>query len=298
MAIKYKRAKNPSLQSLIVKSAQILKEARDQANQTKLAEQENQNSQKSSHLPNELKTSDNQPNPNLKQDSTQLANTSPSVSNSLKASATNSVLPIDYQPKNQFQDFQYKIIVHKLGHEHAEVYIYIPCTVNFANKPVLHIFQELFLKYGGALYDRLRDELQWIYSLQAYFRKDLQVCSIYLTCEIRLVKEILMEVQKVFSNWDQYFKPNKFQKLTDIIRKKMDIAEDSLGATTDFMSNMLLTYGIAESYQSYKERLHRVSPEDVRQVYQEIQNNLPRKRIVIVSKNPQIEQISLQEFFN
>lgn len=270
--------KQEPISNLLTKSAQILREVNQDISHT---QKESQQNLKNLNLTKKM---------NLKKDS---KNKNQRDVLSLKDEDCNRILPINYKPKNQFQDFKVKKIVHKLGHEHAEVDIYLPCSVNFENRPALHFFEDLFLKYGGILYDRLRDDLGWIYSLRASFENSLQVCNIYLTCEIDLVVKIIKETEAVFNDWDKYFRLQKFQELTKTIAKKMDLSQDVLGASNRFMSNTFRSYGIPENYEEYRQRLEKVQVEDIKKIYTEIQKNLPLKKVVIVSKNLAIEKIEI-----
>ena len=201
------------------------------------------------------------------------------------------MLPIDYQPKNELQDFDYKAIIHPLAHEHAEIYIFLDCPITFQNRATVHIFENLFLKYGGILYDRLRDELGLVYGIQSSFEKDLQVCQIYLTCELQYIETILDEVWATFSDFDKYFLPNKLVDFKNIISKKTDVSRDSLNAEVNFVSKTLMTFGKVENYDEYAQKLQLVSQNDISDFYLVIQKNLPQKKVAIVSKNPKIEQI-------
>jgi len=201
------------------------------------------------------------------------------------------MLPINYQPKNEFQDFDYKAIVHRLAHEHAEIYVFLSCPISFENRATIHIFENLFLKYGGILYDRLRDELGLVYGIQSSFEQDLQVCQIYLTCELEYIETILEEVQATFSDFDKYFLPQKLTDFKQIITKKTDISRDSLSAEVNFVSKTLLTFGRVENYDEYAQKLQKVSQSDIKEFYQEIQKNLAKQKVAIVSKNSKITEI-------
>lgn len=203
------------------------------------------------------------------------------------------MLPINFAPKNQFQDFQFKAIVHPLAHEHAEVYVFLSCPINFENKPIIQIFENLFFKYGGVLYDRLRDELGLVYGIQSDFDHSLQVAQIYLTCEIEYVEQILGEVDKTFSDFDQIFIPKKFTEFKNIITKKTDISRDSLKSEINFATESLTTFGIFENYENYSKRLQSVTVDQMKEFYTQIQTSLANKKVVLVSKNPKIEEIEI-----
>jgi zinc protease len=202
--------------------------------------------------------------------------------------------PINFQVDNQFKDFKILPIVNDLAHSHAELSVFLPCPVNFENKAALQIFESLFLKYGGILYDRLRDELGLVYGLQSNFDKNLQILDIYLSCEIQYIKTIIDEIHDVFSNFDKYFNLQKFDEFKDIIKKKLDISQDTLGASSSFTQSMLRTYGIAETYDDYATRLMAVTPEDIRSIYEYVKSNLPNYRVVMVSNDQEIKKVELK----
>jgi predicted Zn-dependent peptidase len=200
---------------------------------------------------------------------------------------------IDFYPSSHFQDFHYLPYIHELAHEHAEVSIFMPCEVSFENRPSLQIFQNLFLKYGGVLYDTLRDELGLVYGLYSQFNKDLQILTIQLSCEAQYIQTILQEIDKVFSDFETYFNPTKFDEFKNILKKREDIAQDTLGATVNHTVNTLRTYGVAETYEEYSKRMDAISPEEIKGIYNNIQNGLTKKRVLAVSKNKEIKTINL-----
>lgn len=201
------------------------------------------------------------------------------------------MLPLNFAPKNQFQDFQFKAIVHELAHTHCDLYVFLSCPINFENKPIIHIFENLFFKYGGILYDRLRDELGLVYGISSDFDHSLQVGQLYLTCEIEYVEQIIGEIDKVFSDFDQIFIPKKFEEFKNIITKKTDISKDSLKSEINFATESLTTFGIFENYENYSKRLQNVTIEQMKEFYTQIQTDLQNKKVVLVSKNPKITEI-------
>ncbi len=204
--------------------------------------------------------------------------------------------PINFQAKNTFKDFTYLPVIHELAHSHAELNTFLPCKIDFENKPVLQVFENLFLKYGGVLYDRLRDELGLVYGLQSNFDYNLQVLDIYLSCEIQYIETIVNEIKAVFSDFEKHFNITKFDEFKNIIKKKLDISQDTLGASTNFTLSMLRIYGTPENYDDYAERLLKVTEKDIREVYDYIQSNLKNIKIVVVSKDAEIEKIKEMKF--
>ena len=204
-----------------------------------------------------------------------------------------SLLPINYEAPSQFQEFSYKPVVSSIAHEHAEVYLYIPCGINFGNRAAIKMFNSLFLRYNGVLYDRLRDELGLVYGINASFDQDLQVLQIYLTCEIELVTRIIEETAKVLGDFQSNFKPNKFQEFKELIKKRDAITKDTIGSVSDFLSSSLRTYGIPETFDQFTERFDQVTIEDVAEVYKNLQVNWMNKKVVVVSKSKEIEELKI-----
>lgn len=200
---------------------------------------------------------------------------------------------VNFQVDNHFQDFQFLPVVSKLAHSHAELSIFIPCHVNYQNKPALQVFESLFLKYGGIVYDKLRDELGLVYGIHNAFDINLQVLDIFLSCEIQYIDEILHQIKEVFSDFSSVFNEQKFNQYKQIIRKKLDISQDTLGASIAFTQNMLRTYGVAEEYNVYADRLIAVTKDEVEEVYNYVQSSLDKMKVVVVSNDPKINKIQL-----
>ena len=95
--------------------------------------------------------------------------------------------PITFQPPNKLKSFQLQPLVHELAHEHADVSIFIPCTVGLENLATQNVFKELFLNYYGVIYHRLRDELGYIYSLHSSFLFNTQMLELNLSCELQYI---------------------------------------------------------------------------------------------------------------
>jgi predicted Zn-dependent peptidase len=196
---------------------------------------------------------------------------------------------ISFKPPNKLVNFQRKSIIHPLGHEHVELTLYIPCEVSYNNQGELVIFEYLFLRYGGVLYDRLRDELGLIYGLHGVFQNDIQSLVINLSCEIPDIKRIIQEAESVFSDFDKNFNRDKFLQFKDILRKKVEITMDMLGADVKFTYRMLRNYGVPESYEEYEKRINAVDEESFKKVYNNIAENIDRMKVVAVSKNEDLK---------
>ncbi len=201
--------------------------------------------------------------------------------------------PIDFLPSNKFNQFTYLPYVHPLGHQHVEVNLFLPCPVTYELKPAQDVFRNLYLRYGGILYDCLRDELGLVYSLYGQFRKSTQALEIQLACELAHVRTIVQEIESVLSDFDRYFKPEKLDQMKDKIRKREDIAMDKPSFLADFAESNLLSFGAVQNYEDYSHRVQAVTREEILQIYQHLQSSWANKKVVVVSRDEQIQQLNL-----
>jgi predicted Zn-dependent peptidase len=199
---------------------------------------------------------------------------------------------INHQPKNILKKFNYQPIVHELAHQHSEITVFLPCKVNVHNKASRKIFDELFLQFYGQLYHRLRDQKGYIYSMYSQFREDLQVLEINLSCEVEYIAPIITEIKEVFGNWDEYFDEQKFLEFKSVVKLKLDMANDGINAVTKFVESRLINYGVVQTFEEYEQELDSVSKDNIEEIYQDIQSNLPNIQIVAVSKNQEINSLS------
>jgi zinc protease len=197
--------------------------------------------------------------------------------------------PIDFALPSKYLPFTTLPIVHELAHKHAEVTVYIDLPISWENDPSIKIFNNLYMKYGGILYDRLRDELGLVYGIGCSFSKKHQQMIISFSSEIQNINTIIDEIKKTFSDFETYFKPQKFEEFKNVLYKQQEIAEDSPGSMINFSLSMLQSYGKLESYESYTGRIKNVTVENINAIYTNIANNLKNMRIVKVSNNPEIK---------
>lgn len=202
-------------------------------------------------------------------------------------------LPINHSWPNKFLEFDYKAIQNPLAHTSCEMYFYIPYQVNFENRALIRIFSHLYLVYGGFLYDRLRDELGLIYSMDGYFDKDISSLVINLNCEKDDWGNIYLEIKKVFTNFDEYFKPQKFLDLKESMIKKQMLAKDRPESISSFINQTLRMYGTLEDYDSFLLRLKDVSEDQIKNMCQELTSSFSTSRLVLVSK----DHIDMDSFF-
>jgi predicted Zn-dependent peptidase len=199
--------------------------------------------------------------------------------------------PINIQGKSKFLDFDFKPVVHELAHEHAEITFIVPQTVDFDSRPARSVFHALFMQYGGVLYDRLRDEKQLVYGLSSWADLDTQTFMINMEAEIEKLEQIEAESRDVFSDFDKYFKPQKFEEFKNLIYKKQALAKDKLGSSASFTHSNLITFGIFETYDEFTNKLKEVTITDIQRIYEELQANWSKKRVLVVSKDAKINNL-------
>ncbi len=200
-------------------------------------------------------------------------------------------LAINYQLTSTLNDFTTLPIVHPLAHEHAEVTVMIDCPVNKENDAHIRLFNTLYLQYGGILYDRLRDELKLVYGIGSSFSLKQQKLMINFSCEIKYITQIIEEIKQTFSDFNTYFKPQKFDEFKNVLYKKQEIAEDTLGSSTNLALGLLRNYGVFEDISTYNKRIMDTTIEEIKSIYESVKKGLPELRVVIVSKDEKIRDI-------
>jgi predicted Zn-dependent peptidase len=202
-------------------------------------------------------------------------------------------LDINYKPKSELLPFKYLPFVHELAHEHANLTIFLPCKYDFSIQPSARLFDELFLRYYGKLYHLLRDELGYVYGISSEFRFDIQHLEISMSCESQYIEPIIEVVRKVFGNFEEYFDENKFNELKKVICLKLDIASDNPEIVNRYINNNFFLFGKFATLTDYEARLSKVTPKDIENLYENIKSGLPKMQILAVSKNTQIQSISI-----
>jgi predicted Zn-dependent peptidase len=200
---------------------------------------------------------------------------------------------INFKPKSQLLEFKYLPFVHELAHEHANLTIFLPCKYDFSIQPSARLFDELFLRYYGKLYHILRDELGYVYGISSEFRYDIQALEISMSCESQYIEPIIEVIRKVFGNFEEYFDENKFNELKKVICLKLDIASDNPEIVNRYINNNFFLFGKFATLTDYEERLSKVSPQDIRDLYENIKSGLDNMQVLAVSKNTLIQSISM-----
>lgn len=203
-------------------------------------------------------------------------------------------LDINFEPGNSLLDFKYIPIVNELAHQHAELSIYLPCTVSLKNRPVRYFLQALFLKLPeGVLYNRLRNELGWVYGLQSSFDKSTQTLNLELSCEIKYITGIVDEVKKLFSDFAAIYSDKKAKILRDLTIKRQEMAQDEPQILVDFLVENLTEYGEPLGFAEYVKSLAQIDQAQIKELFDEIAQNLDKMRVVATSNKSEIVDITL-----
>ena len=200
-------------------------------------------------------------------------------------------LPINYQGFSELNQFDYLPVVNELAHEHCDLNFYIPMAITQENRAIRSIFHSLFMTYGGALYDRLRDEKRLVYHISSWADPENQMLGINMEAEIGLVDEITRETQDIFGDFETHFNFKRFQEFKDLIVKKQAMAKDKLTEAINYVQSTLTTYGTLETYDEYTEKLRQVTVEEMKEYYNQIRANWANKKVVVISKNPEITKL-------
>lgn len=198
-------------------------------------------------------------------------------------------LPLNFYPGTFFKDFKTKPVVNVLAHQHADVDLYIPIKTAPGQKPARKIFEELFLSYHGKIYDRLRDDLGLIYSMQGGFDFQGEFMYISFSAQIEDIKKILAEIKTCLSDFESNFNSEKLTWLKAMMNKRLAISKDNLGEESNFLYGELTTYNTARTIDEYIEIFEKTSVEELKTLYNQVRENLEKSKIVIVSNDEKIK---------
>jgi predicted Zn-dependent peptidase len=197
---------------------------------------------------------------------------------------------LDYYPGTFFKDFKTKVVVSKLAHEHVDLTLYIPLKTTFEQKPVARVFEELFLRYHGKIYNQLRDEMGLIYSMSGEIDYLAGSLIISMSCEIEDVEKIVMEIKTCLSDFEKNFDQEKFDWLKAIMSKKLAISKDNLSEESNFLYDQLTTYNQVYTLDKYIEDIEKVTVSELQNLYQQIQVNLDKTRFILVSNQKSVSK--------
>jgi predicted Zn-dependent peptidase len=195
---------------------------------------------------------------------------------------------------NKLKPFKFYPVISDLAHEHVELSIYLPCAVNLENRAIRYFVTELFFKFPeGYLYNRLRNELGWIYGLQTSFDSSLQMLVLELSCELKYVESIISEIREMFENFDKIFRASKISMIKNIFLKKQEMVLDEPQAIIDFTVDNFTDFGIPLSYAQYLEKISEVGYADIQKLYESIHSNIDKMQVVGVSKDKTLESVKI-----
>ena len=195
---------------------------------------------------------------------------------------------IDFSPKNVLQNFHFKTYQSEIAHKHADVTIFLDCPINFESRTLLPYLTNLYFRYGGILYNKLRDELGLVYGFSSHFNEDINKIELELSCELKYVNTILDETLGVFQNFSKYFKTQKFDEFKAILSKRQDLASDTIGAEINYTYKTLRDYGKLETYQEFSKKISTVVEADFEKFYQQISTGLSNMQVMVVSQNKKV----------
>ena len=203
--------------------------------------------------------------------------------------------PIDQTGENFIQDFKYKPIVSELAHEHCILSMSVPVQTNFGNRSIRDILAEILFFYPeGILYKTLRDELQLVYSVDYTFDESLEMLRINMVGEIGNAQKLIDETIKILKTPEDYINEDKLKIIKNLYVKRQELSSDNPTTSTEFVTNTLLNYGVEQNYEDYLKELKEVKFEDIINYSSEIRVNLKDMRVVVVSKDKEIEKLELK----
>lgn len=207
--------------------------------------------------------------------------------------------PIDQNAENLIQDFKFKPIVSELAHEHCVLTMAIPCSINFGNRSIREILSEILFSYPeGIFYKRLREELGLIYSVDYYYDESLQMMRISLVGELANALKLVEESVKILSNPKEYITEEKVKIIKNLYIKRQEIASDNPYSSVDFLVNTLLNYGVEQNYIEYMKEIKDLKFEDLVSYAKTLSLNIPQTKIVAVSKDERIKDLSFDNYLN
>ncbi len=205
------------------------------------------------------------------------------------------LLPVTYFPPNKLKEFSFKPIVSDIAHDHATVSVVIPFEVTLENKPIRTYLRELLFDLPtGYIYDRLRNELGLVYSLNYSFDRTSQTLTLDFTSSIEKVPTIIEEIELAFQNFEKVITEDKVNVLKGLMVKRQELSEDDPEFVVDFVVNTFTDYEVILEYREYIQQIKAVSMDDIRNLYDVIAKNLARKQVVVVSNKKEIEDLVIK----
>lgn len=203
-------------------------------------------------------------------------------------------LPVNFTPDNNLKQFKYLPIVSNLAHDDAWVYIFIPFPVNINTKAQRVFFSELLFNNPiGYLFDTLRNKNGLVYSMGYDFEKAGQVLSLDLTCEVKNVNRVIEEVKEAFLDFDKVFPEDRINMIRDLTIKRQELSEDDPSGVVQEVVDMFTDYGEIIQFHEFIDEVKDTSRDDIKAVFDEVQQGLDKMQVIVVSNNSQINQIRI-----
>ena len=108
---------------------------------------------------------------------------------------------------------------------------------------------------------------------------------------VSILEKILTEIKATFSNFEENFDQQKLNELKNVIIKKVEMTMDSPSNSINMTKSILTKYNIPETLEEYEQKLKKVSKNEIKKIYNQIQNNFKNSKLVLVSKNPKIQEV-------
>jgi predicted Zn-dependent peptidase len=201
---------------------------------------------------------------------------------------------LNYKVPSEFLDkTSVKLLSADFCHQESELQIFLPCKYGYDDLATLKIFSELYLKFYGKVYDKLRDQKGYIYSMQSEFRPRIQCVQIIMSCEMEYIQPIINEIKEIFSDFESSFDERKFNQFKEVMYLKTDLSTDEPDIMFDFMNYGLLSYSKVRDIYEYTKQIENVTKEQVGAIFNSIKEGWKDIRVVATSKNPEIEKLEI-----
>lgn len=204
----------------------------------------------------------------------------------------NNLMPVNTNIDNRFSPFKKIAIVHRYAHKHVQLSLIIPCEITLKNRASRLILLELlFWNPGGILYNRLRNELGVIYSLNAIFDISTNSLTIDLTCEVKHINLIIKTTTDVIKNYREVISKKNLEIVSNISIKRGEMNKDDPEFRARFTYQSLMEYGKALSYTKYIENIKEQNVGDINKVLEELKSNLKDMKIIAISSTDKIKSV-------
>ncbi len=179
-------------------------------------------------------------------------------------------------------------------HQECELQIFLPVSFGYEDLATVKIFSELYFRFYGKVYDKLRDQKGYIYSMHSEFRPKMQQIHIVMSCELEYVQPILDEIKLIFSDFEANFDEVKFNQFKEIMYLKTDLSTDESEIMMDFVQYGLMNYNKVRDIFEFTKQIESVTKEQVHTLFDSISKGWQDLRLIVTSKNPEVENLELK----